>query len=380
MKRDSFFDRTKEWSQRKHRLLAKYLKPFTAKLGSWNPTVYCIDGFAGVGKYSDNRDGSPLIMAQLADESASWGKPVNLKIINVEAKRAHFQELCQHTKTWSDQGIVKNIPGKFNKLVPDILSQINTAPAFFFVDPYGPTKIPFCDLLPILKRSVRATELIINFDADGLRRLGDRIHKNVSTERGLKGALTTIALVTKILGTDFWEEKFETGELSSQERDDLLLETYVRNLRRYEYSVVAYPVREAIGKAPKYYLLYCTRHSDGISLMNDFICEEEDQMIEESTAIPLGKTGSLFSIFDSVQTKENERRERLRTLILEGFRETKTTTRGKIKKRLKHIEFGKFHEKDYNAVVKGLIDGGILKTGNGRKQINDDIELTLLKS
>ena len=118
MDRDAFFDRTKEWSQRKHRLLGKYLKPFTAKVGSWNPTIYCIDGFAGVGKYGDNKDGSPLIMAQLADESASWSKPVDLRIINVEAKRTHFKELCDHTKPWVDRGIVKNITGKFNRLVP----------------------------------------------------------------------------------------------------------------------------------------------------------------------------------------------------------------------------------------------------------------------
>src|ERR1051325_4212803 len=100
MKPDSFFCNVKSWSRRKHRLLGKYLKPFSAKIGSWNSTIYCVDGFAGEGKYGDDSDGSPLIMARLADECSLWQRPVRLRLVNVESNPSHFQELSLHTKTW----------------------------------------------------------------------------------------------------------------------------------------------------------------------------------------------------------------------------------------------------------------------------------------
>lgn len=375
MKQDRFFNRSRDWSHRKHRLLRKYLIPFSAKLGSWNINVFCIDGFAGVGRYGDQTDGSPLIMAQMADECLTWKKPVSLRIINVEAKHAHFDELVRNTQSWAIRGIVKNIQGKFGEVAPSIVREIGTSPALFFIDPYGPSKAPFYDLLPILKRNVKATELIINFDADGLRRLADRIQKNVRTIRGLKGAETTIGLVSKILGTDSWIKEFETGELSTQEREDVLLKAYLNKLSEFNYYVVAYPIREAIGKAPKYYIVFCTRHLDGIMLWNNFICEEESQLTKETTFVKPGQTGSLFNVLDPVQEQEDKRREELGIKLLGFLDKQSSTTRGKIKRHFILNQFGRFHEKDYNAVVKELINTNKVQTGTGKKQINDDVEL-----
>ena len=53
MIRDSFFTNVQSWSKRKHRLLANYLRPFSAKVGSIAPLIHCVDAFAGAGKYDD---------------------------------------------------------------------------------------------------------------------------------------------------------------------------------------------------------------------------------------------------------------------------------------------------------------------------------------
>lgn len=87
-----FFKKLKPWSKRKHRVLGKYLPPFTAKVASRvrQREIFCIDGFAGSAKYEDEQIGSPLITAQFSDECAAWSEPVSLKIINVEANRKNF--------------------------------------------------------------------------------------------------------------------------------------------------------------------------------------------------------------------------------------------------------------------------------------------------
>src|SRR5947209_19440015 len=106
---DDFFANLKIWSKRKHRLLGKYLPPFSAKVGSWAKVIYCVDGFAGAAKYEDGSPGSPLMMAQLADDCASWRRPVTLRLINVENDPVNYKSLKDITQPWESKGSVTNI-------------------------------------------------------------------------------------------------------------------------------------------------------------------------------------------------------------------------------------------------------------------------------
>jgi three-Cys-motif partner protein len=115
-------------------------------------------------------------MAHLSDTAAVWSNPVTLRLINIEKKPSHYKSLCEATAPWVERGIVINKKGSFGDKVTEIIKDIGTKPALFFLDPYGPTKIYFRCLLPILSRGVQATELIINFNAYGLRRLGNLLH------------------------------------------------------------------------------------------------------------------------------------------------------------------------------------------------------------
>ncbi len=278
MNTEEFFDELKPWSKRKHRLLVKYLAPFSAKVASTtqNREIYCVDCFAGAAQYEDGSEGSPLLIAKFSDECAKWRNPVFLKLINVEpdTKSAGIFPLLENaTKKWVETGIVKNIHKEFQASLFEILKQIGNSPALFFIDPFGPTYVHFSHLQPILTRTQRITELIVNFDVDGLRRitnaaLSDRINP--------KTAETNLQNITKIIGSEIWKQKIANKNLSSEECEIILLQEYMSNIVNYGYDVVAYPIREALDKRPKYHFVYCTRYSDGIDLMNDFIREEED--------------------------------------------------------------------------------------------------------
>lgn len=372
---DKFFANPKVWSKRKHRLLGKYLPPFSAKVGSWAKLIYCVDGFAGAAKYDDGSPGSPLMMAQLADKCASWRRPVNLRLINVENNPDNYNSLKYITQSWESKGIVTNLEGQFGDLVPTVLSTISNNPAFFFIDPYGPTYVLFSHLLPILKREQRATELIINFDADGLRRIADTMHSRTSTQRAVKAALTNIENVTEILGSSQWENHYREGNLPTQEREKILLRLYMENIAKYDYTVTAYPIRKSIKDTPKYFLVYCTRHPDGVVLMNNFIREEEDSLLEEAT-VDVYQPKFPLEEFNELQQEIIGRRKELSILLFEYLEKQSPTTRGQMRKYFSFQRFGDFSDKDYNAVIKDLIDADRLLPRHGKKRINDDELLT----
>lgn len=373
---DTFFANLKVWSRRKHRLLGKYLPPFSAKVGSWARLIYCVDGFAGPAKYEDGSAGSPLMMAQLADKAASWRKPVSLRLFNVESNSEHYKSLKHVTQPWEANSIVINRQGQFGELVPTILSTISDNPALFFIDPYGPTYVHFSHLLPILQRQQRATELIINFDADGLRRIADTMHSRTVTERAVKASKTNIENVTEIIGSDKWQEPFRETKLPTHEREKLLLRIYMDNIAKHDYTVTAYAIRKSVKNSPKYFLVYCTRHPDGIVLMSNFIREEEDNLLKEATVDE--HQPKLSEEFDVLNQEILWRRKELTVLALEFLKQHSLTTRGSVRKHFSFNRFGEFSDKDYNAVVKDFIVANRLLPRHGKKQINDDEPLTFV--
>ncbi len=304
--------------------------------------------------------------------TARWSNPITLKLINVEANRENHKKLCEVTESWVKRGIVTNERGRFGELIPKIITAIGDAPAFFFIDPYGPSPIHFDYLRPILTRRQPITELIINFDLDGLRRLADDLRAKTRTDIGRKACDTIVGNVTRILGRDRWMQFFATDRLSPTERQKVLLDDYMDSLSGYGYHVVAYPIRDSMGSAPKYYLIYCTRHRDGVGLMKRFIRNEEDQLLRESYE------SDQLLLIDPVEGEIRSRRAELRIAILNYLQNRPKLTRGEIKWQFIFERFGDFNETDYNAVVQELIDTGVLSPSHGRSRINDDVLLTYI--
>ena len=371
MNTGDFFKNLPPWSKRKLRLLGKYLPPFSAKVAkaTQNREIFCIDGFAGAARYEDGSDGSPLLMARFSDECGNWREPVSLKLINVEPDAQNtgiFQMLEESTQSWRKKGVVTNINKEFSSALPEIIATINNAPALFFIDPFGPTYLHFEHLQPILTRHQRITELIINFDQDGLRRIVDAAF---SEKINPKTAQTNSENITKIFGNANWKEKLSDRNLPSEECEVILLREYMENIAKYGYDVVAYPIREALDTKPKYHFVYCTRHSDGIDLMNDFIREEEDSLFGEHVQERL-------SLFPSANLADDEikvRQEKLRGIMNKWIQKRETVTRKQVIKSLVSDHFGYFHSKDYRAIFKELIEFGKLITSDIQTKIDDRI-------
>ena len=299
---------------------------------------------------------------------SQWKNPVNLKLINVEPDKDNtgiFDSLERATYEWKQRGIVQNIRSEFFPALDQILHSIGDQPALFFIDPFGPSQVHFSHLKPILGRNQKITELIINFDTDGLHRIATAA---LSPNTNPKVAETDALVVSQIVGSSKWQDEFRRVSLTTQDGKIILLHEYLDNIRKFGYEIVAYQIRESLRTHPHYHFVYCTRHSDGIALMNDFVREEEDLTYDDH----VGSDLPLFADEASLSNAIEDRRHLLRVAMELYLEKNTLVTRGKIKSDFLAMNFGQFHNKDYNAVVQQLMQDQVFKERSGKTRINDN--------
>jgi len=158
----AFFQDLKVWSEIKLRILEKYVDAYHRIRGSRNAKLFYVDGFAGAGHYGDDpterREGSPVLLAKVAQRIADSDKQYRLICINVERDPEFFADL-QSALLSFDPALVRALPGSFEELLPAILKEIGVWPAVFFLDPFGPSPIKLPNLRPLLARDVLSAQL-----------------------------------------------------------------------------------------------------------------------------------------------------------------------------------------------------------------------------
>ena len=140
-------------------------------------------------------------------------------------------------------------------------------------------------------------------------------------------------------------------------------------LVKYGYYVVTYPIREALGKKPKYHFVYCTRHTDGVELMNDFIREEEDLLYGEHVEERL----PLFEPVNLAHEEIESRQRKLRLIVRVFLENRQLIKRKQVIRDLILENFGYFHRKDYIAVFKELIDSSNLTSTDTKTRIDNRV-------
>jgi three-Cys-motif partner protein len=278
---DEFFTGRRLTSKLKHFVLRRYMKEFAYHLGSMNSTVFYVDGFAGAGVYEGppREDGSPLLIARLAREIRTGPNAVTLRCINVEAIPGRFGSLEAATREFVPDVIEKNIRSTFVEAIPEILSLVGDAAAFFFIDPFGTKDIPFGELLPIFRRKAR-TEVLITLHTDGIAKkagwfakldapkVKDRENARKLTEH-LAAALDT-PLETLRSG---WEESLAQGGTAAFE--ERVRRWYVRRLKNPKrtrftcsksFKVLYHPHRRS---SVCFHLVFGTQNQIGLFKMNN---------------------------------------------------------------------------------------------------------------
>jgi three-Cys-motif partner protein len=338
---EEHFDELKEWSARKHELLVGYLGGFVKILGSLNPQVYYVDGFAGPGLYEDGNKGSPTLAAEHAHSLI--GKNYGLHCINVELMPDYFKNLQQNTAAYSQ--VVQNLPGAFGDQVDQVLRLIRQQPTIFFLDPFGLKGIEWRHLAKLGQRA-SITEVLMRVNPTDLQRLAGFWHSVDS------GAMAKCQLVTDYLGfssQDQWLNVWHAGGAEG------LINLYMERLRQYFRFVYRYAISSIDGDL-KYYLLFATRHEKGAVLMNDNVCLRQADYQRDVREYK-DRRGGAVSFFGAIDPTSEEiaadRANRLKAELQKRFN-GQSQLRHAMRAALLDDHFGKFNKSDFTLALKDL--------------------------
>lgn len=376
---ESFFKEKKPWSKYKDFILDYYLTPYIAKVKNLRRPILIIDCCAGPGKFEDGTDGSPLIITKHIVESRN--NRIDIKGLFLEKERKYFKNLENLMMPHSDY--IKVHQTDFIGYLTKIAGMAKSHTVFLYVDPYGIKELPFEELAKIyeqINKSGASVEVLMNFNSAGFIRCGlvalkmestfadseltDDFHEEILSDiQGL-----TPQQMDEIAGGDYWKDIVIDSNLSFAEKEQKITTSYMNQMIKY-YSIVRdFPIKEKYHhKVPKYRLIYGTRHSDGIFLMNDIMYDARERFLKSEFA-----DGRLF---DTRPIEEERDMTAFTKNLYEIISREQPITRKFVKLTAMQEFFCRYKTGDYYKAIRELLKGfeGLkLYSKSGKLRINDE--------
>ena len=379
---DSHFNQPKkDWSARKHAVLRDYFPTFCKAL-SRQGTIWYVDGFAGAGSFRDPNNpnssveaGSPVLAAEIAQQLS-----YDVRCYNVEEDQGNYQSLVEATKQYPH---VINIHADFNTVVGQILTVVQSHPAFFFLDPFGTKDLPMEGVIDRIAMRTKPTDILVRYATETVRRLAGAYEKDLPRRDAHARNLDKW-----FRGNDWRQiiQQFPVG----QSRDTELLTYYLRQLvsisgGRLRFAA-AYPIRTIDGYI-KYHLVFATGDQLGVKLMSDVLYKTESLFIEEQTAHEQQKqehllAGQMILFGEEAPSQAELYKQHLQNIqnsILEIARTSRTTWNFddlRLELIINRNWFARMSEKDFRAAVKALYTKGKIERLSPGRAWNKD---TLLR-
>jgi len=274
MNKEDFWDITnKEQTQLKLNILGQYLKQWAAIIGENFQEGYYIDCFAGRGKYhkngiKDSISGSPLIAQQIGlevqEKKQKKDKNFRFKLIAIESDKENFDDLNRFLKENDPEGKVhvNTMMGEFQQLIPSVIKEIGSSPAFFFIDPTGIKTIPKDVLDSIVDRAVihEKTEIFLNYMHMGVKRVAglQKIADHKKESIRLR-AIKSMEHLDKLFGDKGWIDK---------EDRELLIHFCNQVLRRGYKVILNFDVPYPDKSGTFYNLIFATNNPTAERIMS----------------------------------------------------------------------------------------------------------------
>jgi hypothetical protein len=224
--------------------------------------------------------------------------------------------------------------GQLEQLFPRILSIVGSKPAMVFIDPNGSPGLSFAALKPILRRKQVHTELIIKFDAEAIwrRALESCVKQCGHTNR----CTTALRQLARILGVEKLRHVASSGPTAA------LVINYMLQIAEYGFTTVAHCIRDAVGMRSNSYLIYCTRDSGNVPLVNDLVRSTEDRLLKEF----LKRQGVAYPS-DALAADIFLRRQELGYLVADLEKGRVSTNLSDSQWLILSNHFGEFHRDDF---------------------------------
>jgi three-Cys-motif partner protein len=236
--------------------------------------------FCCKGKFDDGSDGSPLIILKSITNTPSQYKDARVYCIFIEKK--YFKELEANIASFPLTGVfpkVEVLKGTFEENIDNLLQRIDKCyNVFFYVDPYGHKSLDFKRFQRIKNKGFNSVELLINFNTNGFFREGCRLLK-IGVENLIPAGFeyeidedNNINNMNSIANGDYWIKilmDYKKGKITAHEFEEQFIINYTNALKKlFNYSINI-PIKLKTKNMPKYRLIFCTDHPDGIFLMAD---------------------------------------------------------------------------------------------------------------
>jgi len=249
----------------KHEIINQYATPFASKTGSTSPggRVAFIDGYAGPGRYDDGAEGSGAMLLRKAHELAAMNSPRQLELHFVEQDPQTVAKL-RHVVDSEGAGLDPEptvTDGDISTHLPALLGAASGIPLFVYLDPCG-LIIPMDEVATIFERptglGAPATEVLINLTAH-LRRFAGMLTSRKVVEASLKR-------IDDVCGGDWWRQAWLEHLPDKDAAEKAVVAGYAQKLRERAHGAGTWiiAVRTRADLKPLYYLVFATRHRDGL--------------------------------------------------------------------------------------------------------------------
>jgi three-Cys-motif partner protein len=303
-----FFVSKKAAAVLKHEILRQYVVPFVSKVGS-NATdsrVVYLDGYAGPGRYKDGTPGSPALVLQSAADVAAFR---TLDCYFVERTREDFKRLKTLVEEANAAGIsARALHGPLKKHLDYVLERAEGAPLLAFLDPFG-LGLSFDDLTgkifgPKRPRGLggwNATEVLLNFSANAVRRIGGLLR---AAKENMSSA-ATLAAMDAACGGNWWREEFLESKDNSEAVERIARGFAERVGRAVGAGGWTVAVRNRVHQQPAYHLVFFSRSEHGLWLFGEANSLAQKVWRRECAAPP--SPDYLFPVDDLLASEEKDR-------------------------------------------------------------------------
>jgi three-Cys-motif partner protein len=258
----------------KHRILQSCLKAWggiiiTSNAGRQVRLAF-VDTCCGSGLYQPGDDieidvgydaGSALIgietLNDLLSHGSSVGRDVSAKALFINENSAELATLSTVIARHIQHPVpYRLLPSRLGQVVTDITSFCEKHFAFLFIDPYGPSAIPFSVVSQLV--SLNRADCLINFPYYSIQKWCGWLDSGEGESR--------LAIVDQLLNGHTWREIARRNRHNTSGLEEAILNHYMDQLTGLGVAAISIPMSFEDRNRTMYHLVFTSRNTAGLAM------------------------------------------------------------------------------------------------------------------
>jgi three-Cys-motif partner protein len=316
----------------KHRILETYLKAWGGIIINSNRKnairLTFVDTCCGSGLYAPGDDatvsefdsGSALIglnvLNDLALNGSAAGIQVETKAIFVNKERGELETLASAISA-QPAGPTKHVmlPGALSDQVDSIVRQCERSFAFIFIDPFGPSAIPFTVVSRLV--DLRYADCLINFPYYSVQKWSGWLGSGQQENR--------LQIVDALMNGSKWRE-LATTAVTGDDLEALLLQQYISSLTERGVGAIAVPMLFEDRARTMYHLVFTSHNTAGLAAAKEKLLKGEAHQSALRSELKSSRTNqSAFDFMAADTDLPSVDVDALATLLADHFRGRQVT-------------------------------------------------------